>query len=202
MFILYNIIKYLSFLDSKIIINELPVRLEALLKEAHMNLQKWGLCYRGSRDGFSAKEFHEKCDEIPDTLTIVKTTLGCIFGGYSRATWSSTECYKFEKGAFVFSLSNKLNKPMVFTQIAGDQRSIHCDPSFGPCFGGGPDFRISDACDSNENSLSRLGSSFTNDDLKKTPDLASTILADGETFQVSEIEVFHRKKFAYLTQAY
>lgn len=202
MFILYSIIKYLSFLDSKIIINELPVTLEALLKEVHMNLQKWGLCYRGSRDGFSAKEFHEKCDEIQDTMTIVKTTSGRIFGGYSRAAWSSTEGYVFEKDAFVFSLSNKLNKPMVFTQIAGDQRSIHCDPNFGPCFGAGPDFRISDACDSNEDSLSLLGSSFTNDDLKKSSDLAATILADRETFQVSEIEVFQRKRFAYKTQAY
>ena len=202
MFILYSIIKYLSYLDSRIIVDELPVRLEALLKEVHMNRQKWGLCYRGSRDGFSAKNFHEKCDEMPDTLTIVKTTSDCIFGGYSRAEWSSNECYKFEKGAFVFSLSNKLNKPMVFSQIAGDQKTIHCDPNFGPCFGSGPDFRISDACDSNENSLSCLGCSFTNDDLKKTPDLASMILADGEVFKVSEIEVFIRKRVAYKTQVY
>lgn len=180
----------------------MPVKLEALLKEVHINLQKWGLCYRGSRDGFSANDFHEKCDEMQDTMTIVKTTSGRIFGGYSRAAWRSTEGYVFEKDSFVFSLSNKLNKPMVFTQIAGDQRSIHCDPTCGPCFGGGPDFRISDACDSNERSLSLLGSSFTNDDLKKSPDLAATILADGETFKVSEIEVFQRKRFAYKTQAY
>jgi len=36
--------------------------------------QVWIMLYRGSRDGFSAKEFHDKCDEKGPTLTLVKVT--------------------------------------------------------------------------------------------------------------------------------
>ncbi len=32
---------------------------------------KWTLLYRGTRDGFGAKEFHSKCDGKSSTLTIV-----------------------------------------------------------------------------------------------------------------------------------
>ena len=31
------------------------------------------LLYDGSRVGYTAKAFHEKCDHVPNTLTIVKT---------------------------------------------------------------------------------------------------------------------------------
>jgi len=33
---------------------------------------KWTLLYRGSRDGFGASDFHEKCDGHSNTLTLVK----------------------------------------------------------------------------------------------------------------------------------
>ena len=34
---------------------------------------KWKLLYRGTIDGFAAKDFHQKCDGIQKTLTIIKT---------------------------------------------------------------------------------------------------------------------------------
>ena len=34
--------------------------------------QVWIMLYRGSRDGYSAKQFHDKCDEKGPTLTLVK----------------------------------------------------------------------------------------------------------------------------------
>jgi hypothetical protein len=41
------------------------------------------LLYRGSRDGFRGADFHAKCDDKGATVTIVKSTEGRIFGGYS-----------------------------------------------------------------------------------------------------------------------
>jgi hypothetical protein len=45
---------------------------------------KWSLLYRGTRDGFGAKDFHSKCDGRSNTLTIVKA-FGSefIFGGFT-----------------------------------------------------------------------------------------------------------------------
>ena len=39
------------------------------------------LIYRASRDGFGADEFHSKCDGKRDTLSIIQTTNGYVFGG-------------------------------------------------------------------------------------------------------------------------
>jgi hypothetical protein len=33
---------------------------------------KWSLLYRGTRDGFGAKDFHSNCDGHSNTLTILK----------------------------------------------------------------------------------------------------------------------------------
>jgi len=45
---------------------------------------KLKLLYRGSKDGFDAKQFHSKCDDQGCTLTIIKTTSGHIIGGYTN----------------------------------------------------------------------------------------------------------------------
>ena len=37
--------------------------------------------------------FHAKCDKKFKTLTIVKSTNGNIFGGYTSADWTPDYCY-------------------------------------------------------------------------------------------------------------
>ena len=41
----------------------------------------WKLIYRASVDGFGSRDFHNKVDGIPKTLTIIKTTNNFTFGG-------------------------------------------------------------------------------------------------------------------------
>jgi hypothetical protein len=43
---------------------------------------KWHLCYRASRDGWSAKDFHRHCDNKGPTVVLVKAN-NYIFGGYT-----------------------------------------------------------------------------------------------------------------------
>lgn len=40
------------------------------------NDTKWEMLYRASRDGFLARNFHDKCDGFKNTLTIIKSTEG------------------------------------------------------------------------------------------------------------------------------
>ena len=47
---------------------------------------KWNLCYRASRDGWSAQDFHKHCDNKGPTVVLVKAN-DCIFGGYTDQNW-------------------------------------------------------------------------------------------------------------------
>jgi hypothetical protein len=49
---------------------------------------KWNLCYRASRDGWSAQDFYKHCDNIGPTVVLVKAN-DCIFGGYTDQHWAS-----------------------------------------------------------------------------------------------------------------
>lgn len=50
--------------------------------------QNWNLMYRATRDGFSASNFHLKCDNKPNSLVIIKSADGSVFGGYTEQNWS------------------------------------------------------------------------------------------------------------------
>lgn len=130
----------LSF-ESKIIVDvERSLKKELLVNLFRFNSnENWKLLYRGSRDGFEASDFHKKCDNKPKTLTIVKSTTGCIFGGYTEVEWYQIDPnqghYKTDNKSFVFSLVNQENKPI---QLNIDQNTaIFCDSKCGPVFGEG-----------------------------------------------------------------
>ena len=75
--------------------------------------QKWKLLYRGSRDGFDSNDFHSKCDGHANTLCIFKAKgTDYIFGAFTTATWDSSNKWKSDPNAFLFSLINKLKRPL------------------------------------------------------------------------------------------
>jgi hypothetical protein len=100
---------------------------------------KWSLLYRATRDGFGAVDFHSKCDGHPNTLTILKAKQSSyIFGGFTSVTWESPANGKFKSDAnsFIFSLTNKDNKP-VKMKVDPNRHdwAIGCDSELGPTFG-------------------------------------------------------------------
>jgi hypothetical protein len=149
------------------------------------------LQYRATRDGFSAQNFHSQCDGIPNTLTIIKSTNGNIFGGFTEKKWQSTinGQYVADPNAFVFSLVNKENKP--FKGICTDSgKAIVCNSSYGPVFGASHEICITSDSNSNQNSLSNFGLAYMHDDYKYGTEKAKSILAGSYYFQTVEIEVF------------
>ena len=52
-----------------------------------LKIKEMKLVYRGSRDGFGAVDFHSKCDETPNNITLIKSSTGQIFGGFTTKTW-------------------------------------------------------------------------------------------------------------------
>ena len=95
------------------------------MEKKELDGRKWSLLYQASRDGFGALNFHSKCDDKPNTLTIVQTTNGNIFGGFTSAQWDSSRSIKFDNKAFIYSLVNKENRQLLFDPSSTDKNSIY-----------------------------------------------------------------------------
>ena len=127
-----------NFNDSKILKNENDKN--TMLTLLSKKIKNTTLLYRATRDGDSAKNFHEKCDNKGPTLTLCRGRDGIIFGGYTEAEWDSKERHpKYDKNAFIFSVT--YNKKFVSKNY---ENSIECNPDYGPVFGFEGDLYISD----------------------------------------------------------
>jgi len=102
-----------------------------MLNMLNKNIKNATLLYRGTRDGDTAKSFHDKCDNKGPTLTLCKEKNGIIFGGYTEAEWDSEKSHpKFDKNSFIFSVT--YNKKFLSKNY---ENSIECNPNYGPVFG-------------------------------------------------------------------
>ena len=165
---------------------------ESLLKLLNFNTSdRFKLLYRGTRDGFAASTFHSKCDYTSNTLTIVESGSN-IFGGFTSATWDGSGDYKSDSKAFLFSLKNSLNRPLLMKQKSSSYTySIYASPSYGPTFGGGHDLHISSNSNLNTVSYSNLDS-YQFDLYNSGSSESKSFLAGSYNFKVDEIEVFHK----------
>ena len=68
---------------------------------------KFKLLYKATKDGDSQNTFHQKCDGISNTLTIVHTTQNLKFGGFTTAKWNNQDREEKDDHAFCFNLNNK-----------------------------------------------------------------------------------------------
>ena len=141
--------------------------------------------YQASRDGFGASDFHSKTNGVQGTLTVIKTINSFIFGGYTEADWDGYDYYyKNDPNAFIFSLVNSLYIP-VKMKVKPSSYAIYSDISYGPTFGEGHDFYISDQSNTNTDSYSYISS-------YEMPDFgsSSSFLAGTSYFKTFEIEVY------------
>ena len=131
----------LSKIDSKIInkIEELEF-LENRLKNNEILKKKniiFKLLYRATQDGNNVQAFHNKCDNILGTLTIVKTTKGMRFGGYTEQNWyksdKSNRIQRKDSKGVCFCFSLDLFKIYNFND--NSDLSIQCLYNYGPYFG-------------------------------------------------------------------
>ena len=146
------------------------------------------LLYRGSRDGWKASDFHDKCDHKGSSITVIRSSDGFIFGGFSDKPWTSNWGYCDSDKAFLFSLTSPSNKygPKKMSIKHGEcSFAMRHDPSFGPIFGGGHDLCICSDANNNSCSCSNLGRTY-----ELPPGQTNTFLVGSNNFKVSEIEVF------------
>jgi hypothetical protein len=77
--------------------------------------KRFALLWRGSRDGFHARDFHGRCGGRANTLTLILDTDGNVFGGFTPLEWDSESYlnYKCDDSlkSFLFTLKNPHNMP-------------------------------------------------------------------------------------------
>ena len=156
---------------------------------------KWSLLYRGTRDGFGSDEFHSKCDGHSNTLTLLKAKgSGFIFGGFTCVNWTSSSGFKSDLNAFLFSLTNNVNRPLKM-KVDPDEHdeAIYCNSRYGPTFGGGNDIRIAKNANTTMDSFSNLGFAYEHPQYAHGTDEAQSFLAGSYRFQLDEIEVYQKE---------
>ena len=103
--------KLISWISEKGIINEIK------------------LLYSSKRDGDGFSPFYNKCSNISPTLSLIKTTKGRKFGGFTFGKWNDKKAIlKTDTEAFLFSLNNmkkyKILKPNFAIFSASDHSSF------------------------------------------------------------------------------
>jgi hypothetical protein len=183
-----------TFINSTILTQERGISLLNLIRVPFYS--RATRVYQASKDGFGARDFHSKVDGILGTLTVVKSTYGNIFGGFTSLSWGLPSEYYSDPSAYIFSLVNQQNNySYIFNQISTYQSnpfySIYTNPLSGPSFGGSHDFGISDQSNSKNNSFSRLGYSYQAPlNYTFSSDQANSFLAGSRNFQTLEVEVY------------
>jgi hypothetical protein len=171
----------------------------------------WQLLWRGSRDGFGAGDFHNRCDGHANTVTLIETAAsehdagGFVLGGFATVEWDSTSNWKSDGSlkSFLFTLKNPHNIPARKFALMADQKdvAIFCDSERGPCFG--EDMAVADNCNANTDSYTSLGWAYGNCNANTesrtnfgdayandTGRDGRTVFTGSRTFKVKEIEVF------------
>ena len=64
------------------------MKYDKCLKEWLGSENNWKLIYRASEHDYTARSFHEYCDDKGPTLIVIKSSEGWIFGGYTTQSWS------------------------------------------------------------------------------------------------------------------
>ena len=143
---------------------------------------KYKLLYRGTRDGMNPSSFHQKCNGIPQTVSIVQTTKGYKFGGYAEKTWeyNINEAWIKDDKSFVFSIDYM----KIYNHIEGTEAILHNNnygPSFNYCIYLETDFSDNENYTCDKKSANQIFQGFNRD----------YELNDGEqNFSLAEIEVF------------
>ena len=92
------------------------------------------LLYRGSRDGDRTETCHKLCDNKQNVLIIIQSSIGCIFGGYSKIGFkvSNKAEYLVDNNCFLFSYEFK----KIFPSIKDKPNICHISSYCGLCFTG------------------------------------------------------------------
>ena len=119
--------------------DEKDIIIKEIENKMNKRIKKIKKLYQATIDGGDPINFHQKCDNIPNTLVLIQSEGNRRFGGFTPIPWKSEGIWlkDSENKTFVFSLDNK--KIYYLKEI---DYAVYHYKNFGPCFGYGNDIGI------------------------------------------------------------
>lgn len=147
-----NLLTYVLKIDTKIMTSdEIQLLIDVIKEQRKKQSLEWKLLFRGSDDGFLARTFHMKCDGVANTMVVIESDHGNVFGGFTALPWQSdVGRYHVDEEAFVFIVRKKqktLKKGIKYLQYTSSQHSVVHNKYMGPVFGYGHDIYIRNKAD-------------------------------------------------------
>ena len=143
--------------------------------------------FQATIDGDKPSDFHSKCDNISNTLILVKSAGNRRFGGFTTIPWSSEENDKCleDKNAYLFSI----DKQRIYS-LKGNKKAVYHYKDCGPCFGNEScwDFYMSGYCI--ENKTCYTNESNSNSSYNFNGDNNALSESNGSYIYLAEYEVF------------
>ena len=159
--------------------NELDFIESAIKSRINKNIKEIKKKYQATIDGAEPTDFHSKCDNISNTLTLVKSLGNKRFGGFTSNSWDSIGQYKDDQNAFIFSIDKQKIYPYKTKGFA-----IYCNKDFGPIFGAGFDIWIEGNILKNDGLTCYKSSYVHNCDFLEVTQPKFTKALDYEVFQI------------------
>lgn len=153
--------------------------------------KKFNLLYKAVNDGFTGSAFHAKCDNKGPTVTIITSTEGYVFGGYSAVAWVSRDDFIADNSnqSFLFSLKNPRNEPPKKFRLIKPGWAIHGSSYDQPAFGAGRDIGCCENSNKNNKSHFNFGYSYDPTPFTYGKD-AKTAFTGACNFSSKDIEVY------------
>ncbi|KAK8800692.1 hypothetical protein WA158_000017 [Blastocystis sp. Blastoise] len=160
--------------------------------------KKYTLLFRGSRYDFDANAFHKYCDQKGSTFTIVRTITRnkeCIFGGFTKVSWTSYVNVVRDPDAYIFTLKNPHDIPPSRFFPNEGELTVEMSPSSLPIFG---NYRVTDLALYNHCNRERGGcTDFRGDGAYDNTTTVSNRLfvnsagmGESNFFKVEELEIY------------
>ena len=129
-----NIPNISEFEKSTIMDNKETIFINNLItSKIKKKIKKFYLCYKATKDGDKAANFHKKCDYIKNIIILIKTKNNKKFGGFSSESWDNNDqTWKKDEQAFIFSLNDYNSYNIIKTE-----KALFCHKKYGPIFGNG-----------------------------------------------------------------
>jgi len=105
--------------------------------------------FESSGDDKLGEQFHSKCDGKGATITVVQSTKGDVFGGFTSRSWDgskSSKSYSAES-SWLFKLQDEGSKVRKRMNIRPEHHgcAVYDRKDWGPCFGLGHDLAVRSA---------------------------------------------------------
>lgn len=174
--------------------NDTAVELMSYMPE-RLQLVTPTLAYQLSQDGTSFYNFWNKVDKLDQTIIIIKSTSGAIFGAYCSSTWSERHDRKERTRSkywgtgesYVFRMNKEMELPEIYAWVGNnpDVSSSECPQYFMSATD--KSFVIgSGGCDA-----IRIDEELTHGMTGPSTTFNSPALCDEGAFDIYELEVFH-----------